>query len=81
MPLWVRIAPHLTVRSLFWLLAFQILFDAYSSFYLSPNTFPALLKPWIEFRLNYWVLHYVFVFLLGAYAALHSCLLYTSSCV
>lgn len=72
MPLWVRIAPRLTARGLFWLLAAQIVFDAYSSFYLSPNAFPAILKPWIEFRLNYWVLHYIFVFLLGAYAALHS---------
>lgn len=72
MPLWVRVAPRLTVPRLFWLLAAQIAFDYYSSFRLSPNAFPALLQPWIEFRLNYWTFHYVFVFLLGAYAALHS---------
>lgn len=72
MPLWVHVAPRLTVRGLFWLLLAQIAFDAYSSFYLSPGAFPPWLRPWIEFRLNYWVLHYAFVFLLGAYAALHA---------
>ena len=31
----------------------------------------SLLKPFLMYRLNYWVVHYVFIFVLGGYLAVH----------
>lgn len=50
----------------------QMAFDYYSSFILNPygiqNEF---VKAIFMYRLNYWVIHYVFIFVLGGYIAVH----------
>ncbi|MDO4203371.1 MAG: acyltransferase [Selenomonadaceae bacterium] len=72
MPLWIPIVKRLTVRRLAVLLIVQIAFDYWSCFILKPASFA---NPYISYliaqRLNYWVLHYFFIFLTGAYCAVH----------
>lgn len=71
MPVWLFMIKHMTKSRLTLLLLLQIAFDYYSSYLLPASAFPNFFKPFIEYRLNYWVLHYLFIFLLGAYAAAH----------
>ncbi len=72
MPLWIPIVKRLTVRCLAILLVVQIAFDYWSCYILKPTDFS---NPYISYliaqRLNYWVLHYFFIFLTGAYFAVH----------
>ncbi|MBQ1417605.1 MAG: acyltransferase [Selenomonas sp.] len=78
MPLWIAIVRRLTMPKLAVLLALQIAFDYWSSFSTGFNLYvyslpdSSLLKPFLMYRLNYWVLHYFFIFLLGGYLSVHS---------
>lgn len=70
MPLWrmltayVLRAPAVTLTALFVL---QVLFNYFSSYHGSAISFEI---PWLQYayeqRLNYWVAHYIWIFLLGA---------------
>lgn len=77
MPLWIAIVKNATKTLLLALLAFQFAFDYWSSFSISFNMFvyalpdSSFLKPFLMYRLNYWVLHYIFIFVLGGYLAVH----------
>lgn len=77
MPIWIWIIRRANRVVLLALLVFQIAFDSWSSFSVPFNVFvyalpdTSLLKPLLMYRLNYWVLHYVFIFLLGGYLAVH----------
>lgn len=77
MPLWIPIVKRLGFVSLAVLLAVQIGFDYWSSYSVPFNLFiyglpdDSWLKPFLLYRLNYWPFHYVFIFLLGGYLALH----------
>ena len=78
MPLWIAIVRQLTIPRLGVLLALQVAFDYWSSFSTGFNLYvyslpdSSLLKPFLLYRLNYWVLHYFFIFLLGGYLSVHS---------
>lgn len=78
MPLWIAMVRHIGMRSLLILLLLQIAFDYFSSFNASLYYFVAdlpedsLWKPFLLYRLNYWVLHYFFIFLLGGWLSVHS---------
>lgn len=60
MPLWIWIIKRITPQKMILLLAAQILFDYWSSYCagMSENLF-------FKWRLNWLVLHYVFIFILG----------------
>ena len=72
MPLWIWIVRHMTPKRLVALLVAQIAFDYWSSFIVNPN---AIVNPYLQMlvvnRLNYWVMHYVFIFVLGGWLAVH----------
>lgn len=67
MPLWIYLVRRMTVARLILLLIAQIAFDYWSSYggFVSESLF------W-KWRLNWLVLHYVFVFVLGGVLAVHS---------
>ncbi|MBR4904073.1 MAG: acyltransferase [Selenomonadaceae bacterium] len=67
MPLWIYFVKQMTPKKLILLLAAQILFDYWSSYCIagSENLF-------IKWRLNWLVLHYVFIFILGGVLGVHS---------
>jgi peptidoglycan/LPS O-acetylase OafA/YrhL len=72
MPLWRKAVCFIIqkpIRYLSILLIGQILFDYYSSYILHANSTSAFINMLIEYRLNYWVTHYIFIFLLGAVCA------------
>ncbi len=77
MPLWIALVRRLTLRGLGVLFVLQVLFDYWSSFSVPFNLYvyglpdDSLLKPLLMYRLNYWVLHYLFIFLLGGWLAVH----------
>ena len=77
MPLWRVLLRHMTRPLLGMILAAQIAFDYWSSFDTAFNLYVyslpegTLLRALLLYRLNYWVMHYVFIFLLGGYIALH----------
>ena len=77
MPLWRVLLRHMTLPRLGVLLAAQVAFDYWSSFDSAFNLYVyslpegTLLRALLFYRLNYWVMHYVFIFLLGGYVALH----------
>ncbi|WP_303298372.1 acyltransferase [Mitsuokella multacida] len=77
MPLWIAIVRRAGKISLILLFVAQLGFDYWSSFSVAFNTFVyalpdhSLLKPFLMYRLNYWVVHYVFIFVLGGYLAVH----------
>lgn len=72
MPLWIFMVKRLNFVLFVVLFIAQMAFDYYSSFIMNPygieNEF---VKAIFMYRLNYWVLHYVFIFLLGGYLAVH----------
>lgn len=73
MPLWRALIPILVrqpLRSLSVLLIAQIAFNYYSSYCLIPSSDNYFWQQAIQYRLSYWVAHYVFVFLLGAVCAI-----------
>lgn len=72
MPLWrpiVKIVSRHPVRNLCFLLALQIAFNYYSCYALTLNSDNYYINTALQYRLSYWVLHYVFIFLLGAVCA------------
>lgn len=77
MPLWIWIVRRSGAISLTLLLLAQLAFDYWSSFSVSFNIFvyglpdTSLLKPFLMYRLNYWVFHYAFIFVLGGWLAVH----------
>lgn len=72
MPVWrmmvERIIKH-PLRNLGLLLLFQIIFNYYSSHLPAMPFANYYLNKALSYRLNYWVLHYLFIFLLGAVCA------------
>ena len=77
MPLWRVLLARMTLPLLAGILIVQIAFDYWSSFDTAFNLYVyglpegTLLRALLFYRLNYWVVHYVFIFLLGGYIALH----------
>lgn len=77
MPLWRMLLARMTLPLLAVILLVQIGFDYWSSFNTAFNLYVyglpegTLLRALLFYRLNYWVMHYVFIFLLGGYIALH----------
>lgn len=67
MPLWIFLVKRMTPARLILFLAAQILFDCWSSYCVgaSENLF-------VKWRLNWLVLHYAFIFVLGGVLAAHS---------
>lgn len=53
------------------LLVGQILFNYYSCYELKNDLVWPWLQSFIQYRLNFWVLHYVFIFMVGAYLGLN----------
>ncbi len=72
MPLWIWIVKNSGRISLLCLFLLQIAFNYISSTILW-NIQPEnpLLNDLLTYRLNYWVLHYLFIFLLGGWLATH----------
>ena len=78
MPLWIKILRNLTPEKFFMLFFAQIFFNYFSSYSAElfqftqslPND--SILKMFLQWRLNYLVLHYVFIFLLGGIFAINS---------
>ena len=78
MPLWIRILKNLTPLTFTAIFFLQIGFNYFSSY--SAELFQltislpegSILKMFLQWRLNYLVLHYVFIFLLGGILAVHS---------
>ncbi|MBP2628101.1 MAG: acyltransferase 3 [Firmicutes bacterium] len=72
MPIWRsmvrRIIEH-PLRNLGLILLLQIIFNYYSSYLLKVDIPNYYLSKLLSYRLNYWVLHYLFIFLLGAVCA------------
>ena len=77
MPLWIWMVKKLDMLWLLFLLGLQVMFDYWSSFSVPLNIFvyslpdDSLLKPFFMYRLNYWVMHYIFIFVLGGWLAVH----------
>ena len=65
-------------KSMAILLLLQIAFNYFSSFnasfyyYIADLPEDSLLKPFLLYRLNYWVFHYLFIFLLGGWLSVRS---------
>ncbi len=78
MPLWIRMLRNITREKFLMLFIGQIMFNYYSSYNVELNSFIAalpqdsLLKLCLMWRLNYWVFHYVFIFILGGFFGVHS---------
>lgn len=78
MPLWIFLVKRMTPARLILLLAAQVAFDYWSSYSVGLwqfiNSLPpdSLLHMALKWRLNWLVLHYVFVFVLGGVLAVHS---------
>lgn len=72
MPLWIFIVKRLNINLLVGLFIIQMAIDYYSSFIINPYGIEnPIIKALIMYRLNYWVIHYIFIFLLGGYVAVH----------
>lgn len=76
MPLWIPLVRHIGVKGLVLLFVLQVAFDYWSSYNTTLNALayalePASLRPFLLYRLNYWVFHYIFIFVIGGYLALH----------
>lgn len=72
MPVWrlmVRYIIEHPLRNLSIILLLQIIFNFYSSYLLKVDTSSFYLNKLLSYRLNYWVLHYLFIFLFGAVCA------------
>ncbi|WP_371361440.1 hypothetical protein SRRS_28480 [Sporomusa rhizae] len=72
MPLWrwlVRQLLKSPVTGLLLLLTGQIIFNYYSSYSIHADSANKYINLAIQFRMSYWVLHYVFIFILGAVCA------------
>ncbi len=77
MPLWIAVVRRISLMGLALLLLAQIGFDYFSSYNVAFNTYVyglpegSPLRPFLMYRLNYWVLHYVFIFVLGGWLSVH----------
>lgn len=77
MPCWIVMVRHMNWKGMALLLLLQIGFNYVSSFNATLYYFIAdlpddsLLKPFLAYRLNYWVFHYIFIFLLGGWLSVH----------
>lgn len=72
MPFWrilVRYMLNKPIRNLMILLVLQIIVNYYSSYLLHPPSGNFYLKLALQYRLSYWVIHYIFIFILGAICA------------
>lgn len=72
MPVWRRFVQIIIRHPIRWLTLLYVLqnwFNYYSVSVLRSNTGYYWLDMAIEYRLNYWVMHYLFIFLLGAICA------------
>lgn len=67
MPLWIYLMRRMTPARLICLLIAQIIFDYWSSYCVveAENLF-------VKWRLNWLVLHYIFIFMLGGWLGIHS---------
>lgn len=78
MPFWIKIIKNLTPLKFAAIFFAQIIFNCFSSYsaelFQFTQTLPedSILKMFLQWRLNYLVLHYVFIFLLGGILAVHS---------
>lgn len=78
MPLWIFLVRRMTARRLALIFLLQLAFNYFSSYSAEllqlAQTLPAesLLRKFLVWRLNYLVLHYVFIFLLGGILATRS---------
>lgn len=78
MPLWIKIIKNLTPIKLAAIFFLQIAFNYFSSYSMElfqlTQSLPedSILKMFLQWRLNYLVFHYVFIFLLGGILAVHS---------
>lgn len=78
MPLWIKIIKNLTPLKFAAIFFLQIGFNYFSSYSVELFQFTqslpqdSILKMFLTWRLNYLVLHYVFIFLLGGIMAIHS---------
>lgn len=77
MPLWIFVVRRTDKKMLLVFFVLQTAFDYWSSYssWLVGVTYGAenpLVRSLLMYRLNYWVLHYFFVFVLGGYLAVHS---------
>jgi len=78
MPLWIKILRNISPQKFLAIFFLQIAFNYFSSYSVEltnfANSLPAdsILKMFLVWRLNYLVLHYVFIFLLGGFFAIHS---------
>ena len=69
MPLWRPLTRRILQRPVFWLgLLFlgQLAFNYYSSYKLRPNSGLFYLDLLIQYRMSWWLAHYLFLFLFGA---------------
>jgi len=77
MPLWRKWVRRILQRPLLWLgllFAAQIAFDYYSSYKLRPTFTNLYLNLAIQYRMSWWMIHYLFLFLLGGvFAARYDC--------
>lgn len=74
MPLWRIIVKKIATAPFFYLsnlLLLQIVVNYYSSYMLEANFANRYLNLLVQYRLSYWIIHYLFIFLLGAVCALH----------
>lgn len=77
MPIWIKLVQQMTMTRLILLLIVQIVFDYFSSYNATLLNFTyalpedSLLKDFLLYRLNYLILHYVFIFVLGGYLAVN----------
>ena len=76
MPLWILLVKRINSRGLFLLFILQVSFNYFSSFNVTFNTLiyqmeDSLLRDLLFYRLNYWVFHYIFIFIFGGYLAVH----------
>jgi peptidoglycan/LPS O-acetylase OafA/YrhL len=72
MPLWRIIVRPITAAPLTYLgimLVLQIAFNYYSSYVLTPHFTNHYMNLAVQHRLSYWVIHYIFIFILGAVSA------------
>ncbi|HML35338.1 acyltransferase [Sporomusa sphaeroides] len=72
MPLWrqlTRLIVKAPATSLFMLLFGQIVFNYYSSYLLKTGFDNYYLNVAVQYRMNYWIFHYLFIFILGAVCA------------
>ncbi len=78
MPIWIKILRGITREKFMAIFIAQIAFNYFSSYNTELASFTAflpddsLLKLFLMWRLNYLVLHYVFIFLLGGFFGVHS---------